>query len=254
MEKVYEASTALEAHMLKNMLEIEGIDSRIDGEYLQGGVGELQAIGIVRLMVDESDFKEAKGIIDQWESNQSTASIDKPKKSSSAAKGFTFGVVLTAGIAYWIFNSPVTTDGIDYNGDNILDEKWVYKNARIKEATLDRNLDGAYDYKFHYDNRGLLKSAKADNDFDGVFETKIIYRNGNAISEESDTNRNGIIDYRVNFKLGILDNVEFIDENTGKIGKRQFYQLNKLVSADYDSNGDGKLDTHYEYDIYEERK
>ncbi len=240
--------------MIKNMLANEGLESQIEGEYLQGGVGELQAIGIVRLMVDDADYLQAMEIIQKWESIEETPCQDRPKGSSGAINGFVLGVALTAGIAYLLFITPVTTDGIDYNGDGVLDEKWVYSGGRISVTSLDRDLDGAYDFIYYYDHKGLLKSAKSDDNFDGVFETKIDYRNGQAVREDSDKDQNGIIDYRIDYQYGMLRTIEFIDESTNKVRKRQRYEWGRLSSADYDSNLDGKLDRHYEYDRFEESK
>ena len=158
------------------------------------------------------------------------------------------------GVVFLMFNTPVTNDGIDYNGDKFLDEKWFYKGGRLKETRLDRNSDKTYDSIFYYDNRELLSYSKNDNDFDGVFETKTFFYNGNAIREEIDTDQNGSIDYLMHFKNGVLDNIEFYNEENGKVRKRQFFHLGKMVSADYDSNGDGHLDVHYEYDEFEEKK
>jgi len=45
--------------MILDLLNQEGIEGRVEGEYLQGGVGELQAINIVRVVVGESDYSEA---------------------------------------------------------------------------------------------------------------------------------------------------------------------------------------------------
>lgn len=256
MKKVYESSTSLEAHMVKNLLENEGVDSQIDGEYLQGGVGELQAMGAIRVVVEEDDYSQARKIIDDWESLQPEEELvdSKSTKTSSATNGFVLGVVLTVGVAYFISSSSITTDGIDYNADGVLDEKWTYQNGRLKETTIDRNRDGNIDAKYFYDYSELLKTAEFDDDFDGVFEDNVIYKNGNVITEESDTNNNGIIDFRAYYKNDLLDMVELIDEQSGKVRKQQFYKLNKLVSDDYDTNGDGILDSHYDYDQYEERK
>jgi len=256
MKKVYESSTALEAHMVKNLLESEGVDSRIDGEYLQGGVGELQAMGAIRVVVEEDDYPQARKIIDEWESLQpdDDAGSSKSTKPSSAVNGFVLGVVLTIGITYFISSLSINTDGIDYNADGVLDEKWTYQNGRIKETIIDRDRDGRIDAKYFFDFSGILKTAEFDNDFDGIFEANVIYKDGNAVSEESDVNKNGIVDYRLKYKNGVLDNIEFIDEQSGRVRKRQFYKLNKLVSDDYDTNGDGVLDSHYDYDQYEERK
>jgi len=67
MKLIYEASNIIEAHLILNLLEQAKLVARIDGEYLQGGIGELQAIGGMRVMVQESDFSQAQDIIQQWD-------------------------------------------------------------------------------------------------------------------------------------------------------------------------------------------
>jgi hypothetical protein len=70
MRTLYEASNSLEAHMILNLLEMQGLSGRIDGEFLQGGVGELPAAGVVRVMVDEEDYPAAKEIVNRWDAAQ----------------------------------------------------------------------------------------------------------------------------------------------------------------------------------------
>lgn len=67
MKCVYEASNTLDAYMIFNLLLQEGIQGRVDGEYLAGGIGELQAINLVRVMVDKDDYDQAIKIIREWE-------------------------------------------------------------------------------------------------------------------------------------------------------------------------------------------
>jgi len=67
MKCVYEASTALDAYMIFNLLVQEGIQGRVDGEYLAGGIGELQALNLVRVMVHEEDYDQSIEIIREWE-------------------------------------------------------------------------------------------------------------------------------------------------------------------------------------------
>lgn len=67
MRLLYDASNGIEAHLILNLLEQSGLSARIDGEYLQGGVGDIQAMGIVRVMVEETDYTEAMIIIDAWD-------------------------------------------------------------------------------------------------------------------------------------------------------------------------------------------
>ncbi len=68
---VYHASNSLDANMIKGLLEQYGIHAYIQGEYLQGGVGDLPAAGLVTVSVDNEQQVEARKIVAEWE----TASI-----------------------------------------------------------------------------------------------------------------------------------------------------------------------------------
>ncbi|MCF6300505.1 MAG: DUF2007 domain-containing protein [Proteobacteria bacterium] len=70
MKKVFATATGFEAHMMRNLLEQNDIFARVDGELLQGGIGGIQAMNIVRVMVDETDYARAKEVITQWEAQQ----------------------------------------------------------------------------------------------------------------------------------------------------------------------------------------
>jgi hypothetical protein len=67
MKSVYDASNNIEAHLVMHQLQQAGIDATIQGEFLQGGVGDLPAAGNVRVMVPENDFEEARSVIADWE-------------------------------------------------------------------------------------------------------------------------------------------------------------------------------------------
>ena len=67
MRTAYEASDAIEAHILQGFLAQEGIATRVTGAYLQGAIGELPAQGLVRLLVDDSDYDRARIAIQRWE-------------------------------------------------------------------------------------------------------------------------------------------------------------------------------------------
>jgi hypothetical protein len=102
MKSVYEASTGLDAHMILNLLEQRGITGRIEGEYLQGGIGELAAMGFVRVLVAEENYAEAKQIISEWEAVQPPEEIAKPETGTSIAlRIFIAGVFVGAAVMYW---------------------------------------------------------------------------------------------------------------------------------------------------------
>jgi hypothetical protein len=67
MVVVYEAENAIEAHMLRARLAQTGIAAEISGEYLLGALGDLPARDLVRLLVPEEDFAEARAVVADFE-------------------------------------------------------------------------------------------------------------------------------------------------------------------------------------------
>lgn len=65
---IYHAANSLDANMIKGLLAQYNIESFIQGEYLQGGMGELPAADLVTVSVDNSHEAEAKKIIAEWQS------------------------------------------------------------------------------------------------------------------------------------------------------------------------------------------
>lgn len=63
MKLAYEAANSLEAHMIVNLLEQQGVRAEINGAFLQGAMGELPAAGMIRVMVDDEDHVRAKAIV-----------------------------------------------------------------------------------------------------------------------------------------------------------------------------------------------
>ena len=66
---VYNASNSIEAYLIKNLLEQQEILAYVFGDHLQGGVGEIPAIGLVTVNVSDSDYTRAKEIIDEWDAS-----------------------------------------------------------------------------------------------------------------------------------------------------------------------------------------
>ena len=69
MMVVYHASNSIEAYLIKNLLEQQEILAYVFGDYLQGGVGEIPAIGLVTVNVSDSDYTRAKEIVDEWDAS-----------------------------------------------------------------------------------------------------------------------------------------------------------------------------------------
>ena len=83
MPIVFNANTAVEAHLVAELLRRSHIEARIDGEYLAGGIGDLPVTGLVRVVVAEQDLELAKSIIAQWESGAFELADDTPVGDSS---------------------------------------------------------------------------------------------------------------------------------------------------------------------------
>ncbi len=71
--EVYRAEHDLQAHVVRDHLEAEGIAARVDGEFLQGALGGLPLgwASAARVLVAESDAAAARKIIAQVESEGS---------------------------------------------------------------------------------------------------------------------------------------------------------------------------------------
>jgi hypothetical protein len=101
MKSVFDANTGLEAHMILNLLEQHRITGRIDGEYLQGGIGELQAMGFVRVMVAEENYEQAKQIVNEWEAIQPPNEIGRsPTQDTLGIQLFFAGIIIGAALMY----------------------------------------------------------------------------------------------------------------------------------------------------------
>lgn len=235
--------------MILNLLEQQGLIGRIDGEYLQGGIGELPAAGLVRVMVTDQDYAAAKEIIDKWDAEQPAQASPSVQKSTSNKFGtFVVGMVLGMLCTYAYFRTPVTASGIDHNRDGMLDDKWTYApSGLLMKNEVDRNLDGKVDYISRYGRNGTIESDETDDDFDGVFESRTTYRFGNPHLIETDTDGDGYRDFRTNFRHGVIVSNEYIYPTTGLPEKIEYFKLGKLTYSEVDTDKDGKMDRRNNY-------
>jgi hypothetical protein len=66
MRIVFHAANSLDAHIVKDLLAMQGIRAFIMGEHLQGGIGTLPAFDLVKIMVDDASYGAAIEIVAQW--------------------------------------------------------------------------------------------------------------------------------------------------------------------------------------------
>lgn len=69
MQTVHHATNAIEAHLLVDLLRQQGIAAFVEGEYLQGAIGELPASGLVRVVTAEADVPQAHAVLAQWQAH-----------------------------------------------------------------------------------------------------------------------------------------------------------------------------------------
>ncbi len=120
MTVVYRPANTAEAHLIRQMLEAEGIPAYIQGEYLQGAIGGLPISNTeLMLRVADEHAEAARVIVDAWESSEpirfdDDAHIDDaafsepaPQTQQATGGGYTLGkglmllivVVLGGGLA-----------------------------------------------------------------------------------------------------------------------------------------------------------
>jgi hypothetical protein len=252
MSSIYEASDTIEAQLLVDFLGSEGIAARIEGEFLQGAIGELPASGLVRVGVDEADCSRARELIARWQATRSEpAAVAEPVRRPASWAGLAFVSGLAIGVAGSVlfFRAPAFSDGVDYNDDGILDETVTYApSGQPIRFELDRNLDGRIDGVYRYDRRNRIKDGDSDDDFDGVMETHTTFLLGNIDTIESDTDGDDKPNLRARHRHGVLDSLEILEPASGLPARVEHIHLGAIVSAEIDTNLDGKLDSRRFYD------
>jgi hypothetical protein len=66
MRVVYEAENVIDAHLVKGLLENADIMAFVRGEYLAGAIGELPVMGLVAVLVPESQHAAADALLREW--------------------------------------------------------------------------------------------------------------------------------------------------------------------------------------------
>jgi Putative prokaryotic signal transducing protein len=244
---LYEAASAIEAHMLADLLKQHGFSPQIVGEYLQGAAGELPAAGLVRLLIEDEEYAAAREVITQWEKAQpetSGTSVEPSKQTLGRMLYFFGGLLMGLAVMFAWVRTPVSEDGVDYNADGLLDEYWTYSpRGTLVKVDADRNLDKRLDYVASYDLKGLLESAQSDDNFDGKFETQLTFVRGNIESFQTDTDGDGYPDLVTNFQHGVLNTTHYRNPSTGLPLRVEHFRRGKLAYADIDADKNGVLDT-----------
>lgn len=262
MRQAYAPANLAEAHMLAHMLDQNGIVAHIQGEALLGGVGELPASGLMQLMVANEDYERSRALIGAWErANVSSPDEAREKRRVPIWMGL---IVFAIGVGGgWILREaaqqniiPIDAQqwGIDENGDGIDDTtNYARVGASFAYKTeVDRNFDGAIDYKVSYDANGSTTLSESDDDFDHFFETRTRYRDGNAAVTTIDLDRDGKLDRALYYVRSSLDREEIWNDESERMVATLFYEGLRLSRSEHDLDGDGFAETRRTYDAFGE--
>lgn len=66
MTPIYYADSPLDAHLVAQLLGSAGIEAHVLGADLLGAVGELPALGLVKVWVEDCHSERATGLIADW--------------------------------------------------------------------------------------------------------------------------------------------------------------------------------------------
>ena len=80
---VYRAANIADAHLMRQLLENEGIPAFIQGEYLQGAVGELPANTEILVHVADENADAARVVVDEWESAEPVVTEDEVSENEA---------------------------------------------------------------------------------------------------------------------------------------------------------------------------
>lgn len=86
MQRIHEPVDLIEAQMLISMLHSEGIAVHLQGADLIGGMGELPALGLLGLMVDDQHAIRARELIVGYQ--QATPLMDEAQEALADPHGF----------------------------------------------------------------------------------------------------------------------------------------------------------------------
>ena len=81
MKLIYKARDITEAHILSGLLKSHGIEAHVGGHYLQGGVGDLAAMGFATISVADKDTESAVSIIADYDKSNNTNTSNRENKS-----------------------------------------------------------------------------------------------------------------------------------------------------------------------------
>lgn len=87
MRTVYDAANLIDAHLVRQALEAEGIPAFVRGEALMGGMGDLGVFGLLAVMVPDAAWPQARALVDTLGLGIADAETDADDATDQDASG-----------------------------------------------------------------------------------------------------------------------------------------------------------------------
>lgn len=256
------------AELAAASLDAHGIESWITADDGGGLLPHLALAGGVKLWVLSTDAAAAAALLGaqpissdlpperltrDGQANPDAASSTAPRRKGALLfllGGIVLGVLLCLAYQAKSTRGGDHRYGYDRNGDRREDELRIYRNGHIKQFFKDRNFDGQWDDWADYDEQGRTTSFRRDNNFDGKADDFGTYYNGELVTEQLDTDFNGIIDVTYTFKLGEAQRAEWKPNGALFVTLQENFTNGILYEALRDNDGEGKFDEVIHYDAF----
>ncbi len=252
-EKVYECTLPVEAHMICDLLARAGISARVDGEFLAGAGGDLPLGSSIKVRVAAERAAEARDVIDEWEKAQPAdpaTAAPQPRGLMRGPLWFFLGGICGAWFAYLGLNTPVSEDGMDYDGDGDYEISYRYAGKKPTLTEYDRDNDGQTDARWRFDSHGLENVFESDDDFDGKFEWQYEVADGAFVSGARDADGDGKPELATRYSHGVLRSTDVFDAAGSRVVAREFYAGDRVTFTELDRDGDGNFEQRVDFDRY----
>ena len=70
MKTAYDAQNLIDAQLVCDLLHSAGIPARVSGAGLLGAAGELQAIGVVQVLVPDDELERPRAVVADWDAGE----------------------------------------------------------------------------------------------------------------------------------------------------------------------------------------
>ena len=104
MKTIFECGFGVEAHLISDLLNGEGIANTVLGEYLQGAAGELPVGRLVRVVVEDDQADAARAVIAAWDTAEF---VDEDRENPDSRADTRLDVVPVKALGY-VGNRPET--------------------------------------------------------------------------------------------------------------------------------------------------